>query len=77
MTSRDLQTSRLGLLRLVPIPAGSTANVTATAAATTVSAGSGRQRRVTAKRALEILQNLPDAGSGRDVDESEANEENG
>ena len=43
--------------------AASSAGVTAAASA---AAGSGRQRRFTAKRALEMLQNLPDTDSGRD-----------
>ena len=44
----------------------SSAGVTAAAAA----AGSGRQRRFTAKRALEMLQNLPDTYSGSDESET-------
>jgi len=34
---------------------------------TAAAAGSGHQRRFTAKRALEMLQNLPDADSGSDA----------
>jgi len=49
-------------------PAASSAHMTAAAAA-----GSARPRRFTAKRALEILQNLPDTDSGSD--ESETNNE--
>ena len=50
--------------------AASSADVTTAPAA---AAGSARQRRFTAKRALEMLQNLPDTDSGSD--DSETNDE--
>jgi len=53
--------------------ASCSSSVTAAAAGGTA-AGSGRQRRFTAKRALEMLQNLADTDSGSDV-ESQRNED--
>ena len=52
--------------------ASCSSSVTAAAAGTAV--GSGRQRRFTAKRALEMLQDLADTDSGSDV-ESQRNED--
>ena len=39
-------------------------------------AGSGRQRRFTAKRALEMLQNLPDTDSGSDESQTDDDDDN-
>ena len=51
----------------------STSQAESSSAGVTAAAVSGRQRRFTAKRALEMLQNLPDTDSGSD--ESETNDE--
>ena len=49
--------------------ASCSSSVTAAAAdGRPTAAGSGRQRRFTAKRALEMLQNLADTDSGSDVE---------
>ena len=45
-------------------PASSSAELAVTTAPAAAAAGSGRQRCFTAKRALEMLQNLPDTDSG-------------
>ena len=54
--------------------ASCSSSVTAAAGTASGSSGSGRQRRFTAKRALEMLQNLADTDSGSDV-ESQRNED--
>ena len=60
-------TTRPTTTTITTFPAASSADVTVPAA------GIARQRRFTAKRALEMLQNLPDTDSGSD--DSETNDE--
>jgi len=47
-----------------------------TTAPAAAAAGSGRQRRFTAKRALEMLQNLPDTYSGSDESQTDDDDDN-
>jgi len=73
-TSTAITTGRSTTTTTTTSQAASSADVTAAPAATAAApAGSARQRRFTAKRALEMLQSLPDTDSGSD--DSETNDE--
>ena len=70
-TSTAITTGRSTTTTTTTSQAASSADVTAAPAA--APAGSARQRRFAAKRALEMLQSLPDTDSGSD--DSETNDE--
>ena len=77
MKRRAGRTARQTAKKQIPVCTASMSQAASTSssviAAVGTAAGSGRQRRFTAKRELEILQNLADTDSGSD-EESQRND---